>query len=77
MHGTGYLLVSFRIIDQITSIAARKGASVQEDLDEIENQFIGNREEVIDMLLERVMDVTLKVPYFIKQNFVIAAEEWN
>ena len=55
----------------------QQASRVQEELDEIENQFISNREGVIDTLLERVMNVELEVPRVVKQNFVIAAEEWD
>ena len=50
---------------------------MQEELDEIDNQFNGNRDQVIDTLLQTIMNVELEVPRVVKQNFVIAAEEWD
>ena len=50
---------------------------VNDELDAIDNQFNGNRDQVIDTLLQAVMNVELEVPRVVKQNFVIAAEEWE
>ena len=50
---------------------------MQEELNAIDAEFSGNREQVIDMLLQAVMNVELEVPRVVKQNFVVAAEEWE
>ena len=50
---------------------------MNDELDAIDNQFNGNRDQVIDTLLQAVMNVELEVPRVVKQNFVIAAEEWE
>ena len=55
----------------------QQAGRVQEELDAIDNQFNGNRDQVIDTLLNAVMNVELEVPRVVKQNFVIAAEEWE
>ena len=55
----------------------QQAGRVQEELDAIDAQFNGNREGVIDTLLQAVMNVELEVPRVVKQNFVIAAEEWE
>ena len=55
----------------------QQAGRVQEELDAIDAQFNGNREGVIDALLQAVMNVELEVPRVVKQNFVIAAEEWE
>ena len=55
----------------------QQAGRVQEELDAIDSQFNGNREGVIDTLLQAVMNVELEVPRVVKQNFVIAAEEWE
>ena len=55
----------------------QQAGRVQEELDEIDNQFNGNRDQVIDTLLQTIMNVELEVPRVVKQNFVIAAEEWD
>ena len=48
-----------------------------DEINEIEAQFNQNREGVIEMLLDSVMFVHLDVPRVVKQNFTIAAEEWE
>ena len=50
---------------------------VQDELREIEQQFLGNRDGVIEMLLNGVMNVELEVPRVVKQNFVVAQEDWE
>ena len=55
----------------------QQAGRVQEELDAIDSQFNVNREGVIDTLLQAVMNVELEVPRVVKQNFVIAAEEWE
>ena len=55
----------------------QQAGRVQEELDAIDSQFNGNREGVIDTLLQAVMNVELEVPRVVKQNFVVAAEEWE
>ena len=55
----------------------QQAGRVQEELDAIDSQFNGNREGVIDTLLQAVMNVELEVPRVVKQNFVVAAEEWD
>ena len=50
---------------------------VQDELREIEQQFISNRDAVIEMLLTGVMNVELMVPEVVKQNFVVAQEDWE
>ena len=47
--------------------AVRNQASrVQDELNEIDNQFAQNREQVIGMLLNSVMNVQLEVPRVVK-----------
>ena len=55
----------------------QQAGRVQEELDAIDSQFNVNREGVIDTLLQAVMNVELEVPRVVKQNFVVAAEEWE
>ena len=55
----------------------QQAGRVQEELNAIDAEFSGNREQVIDMLLQAVMNVELEVPRVVKQNFVVAAEEWE
>ena len=50
---------------------------VQQELEEIENQFQKNRDQVISMLLETVMNVHLEVPRVVKQNIKSSVEEWD
>ena len=50
---------------------------MQDEINEIESQFNANRDNVIEMLLNSVMTVQLDVPRVVKQNFVVAAEEWE
>ena len=50
---------------------------VTDEINQIDATFNKNREGVIEMLLESVMNVKLEVPRVVKQNFVIAAEEWE
>ena len=58
-----------RVRDEVSRVA--------DELAAIEQQFNRNRDEVIEMLLSTVMNVELEVPRVVKQNFVIAAEEWE
>ena len=54
-----------------------QASRVQEEINEIEAQFANHRDNVIQMLLDSVMTVQLDVPRVVKQNFVVAAEEWG
>ena len=55
----------------------REVSKVADEINQIETQFNQNREQVIEMLLDSVMNVQLEVPRVVKQNFTIAAEEWE
>ena len=65
-----------QLAQKASEVQARAG-QVQNELEAIDNQFNSNREQVIEMLLKSVMNVELEVPRVVKQNFVIAAEEWE
>ena len=75
---TNYVcLLGLLQLEQKANEVREQADRVQDELNEIEDQFNGNREKVIDMLLGAVMNVTLEVPRVVKQNFTIAAEEWE
>ena len=70
------IFISLQLQEKANRVAEQAGR-VTEELEAIDQQFNGNRDQVIDMLLESVMNVELEVPRVVKQNFVIAAEQWD
>ena len=52
-------------------------AHVQTELAQITDQYADNKDEVIGLLLDKVLDVQLEVPRVVRLKIKTAAEEWD